>query len=260
MTINELKNLLKKYNIEPTKARGQHFLLDESVVLKMVEAAKITSKDVVFEIGPGPGILTKSLLDTGARVKAIELDRRFIPLLNDRFSGEKLSVIQGNALQFFRDESLPTHFKVVTNLPYGITSEIITLLLSGEHAPQSITMMIQREVADRILAKPGKMSMLSVFVQTLAYVDRVVNVPKGAFFPAPKVDSAVVHIIPKTKDELKAFFQVFSQKDYFTLVERAFSAKRKKLKNTLGLEVNELKNKRPEELSVDNWRTLLISS
>lgn len=279
MTPDQLRALLEPYDIRPIKDRGQNFLLDERVVARMVDAAGIAEGDHVVEIGPGPGILTAALLGRGAEVVAVELDSKLRALLRGRFAMDlRFRMREGNALAFSNAEILagfpepPASYKVVANLPYAITTEILRKFLLEEPLPSTVTVMVQREVADRVLAAPGDMSSLAVFVQTLGKVRRVVNVPAGAFFPPPKVDSAVIHIERKNEQELSDFFRGTSADRYFTIVRTAFSGKRKQLKNTLkslGLQENGLTKaftkakvapeQRPEELSVQEWRRLVLA-
>lgn len=274
MKASELKALLEPHGIRPLRARGQHFLLDENVVAKMVAAAGVGKGDRVLEIGPGPGILTSALLDAGADLVAVELDMKLQALLVDRF-GDALTLVKGDIMHHENSGlaarfSGPGPYKVVANLPYAITSPILEKFLKGDVRPESMTIMIQREVADRILAKPGKMSSIAVLVQTLGTVTRISNVAKGAFFPPPKVDSSVIHIILKTGQERASRFGSIPQDLFFSVVRTAFAQKRKQLRNSLkGLfqdgehlekSFNQAKiqaSSRPERLSVAQWFTLI---
>lgn len=274
MKVSELKALLESYGIRPLRARGQHFLLDGNVVEKMVAAAGVGKGDRVLEVGPGPGILTSALLDAGADIVAVELDMKLQALLVDRY-GAALTLVKGDIMHHENAElvarfSVSGPYKVVANLPYAITSPILGKFLRGDVRPESMTIMIQREVADRILAKPGRMSSIAVLVQALGTVRRVMNVPKGAFFPPPKVDSSVIHIILKTEGERVSLFGSVPQDVFFSVVRTAFAQKRKQLRNSLkGLfqdgthlekSFNQAKIKasvRPEELSVAQWLELI---
>jgi 16S rRNA (adenine1518-N6/adenine1519-N6)-dimethyltransferase len=264
---------LEPYGIRPVHDRGQHFLLDDGVVEKMVEAAGIKSGDHVLEIGPGPGILTEKLLYAGAQVTAVELDLKLRELLAQRFGvNENFTLLDGDVLAFSNAE-LSAHgkkYKLVANLPYGITSEVFKKFLLESPRPESISVMIQREVADRVLAKRGDMSNLAVMVQTYADVSRVVNVPRGVFLPPPKVDSAVIHMKLKSDAEMAEFFGRLSPERYFAVVRAGFAERRKQLKNTLRTienDENRLKQaflkagippaSRPEELSITDWRALV---
>lgn len=277
MTSKELRVLLDSHDIRPIRDRGQHFLLDERVVEKIVEAARVKEGDRVVEIGPGPGILTEKLLAVGAEVVAVELDLKLAALLRERFVSPRFHLILGDALDFSNkdlvsffdsrplDPSTPRLlYKVVANLPYAITSAVLQKFLFGHPRPTSLTVMIQREVADRILAKPPGMSSLSVMVRALGTVSRAVDVPAGAFLPPPKVESAVVHIAPKSDVERQDFFGSAGEERFFSVVRRAFSQPRKQIRNTLsGLmsaakiaEAGVRPEARPQELTVQEWRKL----
>lgn len=276
MKASELKTLLEPYGIRPLRARGQHFLLDESVVTKMVVASGVGKGTRVLEIGPGPGILTSALLDAGADIVAVELDIKLQALCADRF-GDALTLVRGDVMHHENSELIARFsgsgpYRVVANLPYAITSPILEKFLQGDVRPESMTIMIQKEVAERILAKPGKMSSVAVLVQTLGSVQRVTNVAKGAFFPPPKVDSSVIHIVLKTEQERASRFGSIPQSFFFSVVRTAFGQKRKQLRNSLkglfqdaeDLEkgFNQAKiqtSARPEELSVAQWFALVES-
>ncbi len=271
----ELEQLIGPYGIRPIHGRGQNFLLDEGVVRAMADAAGIGPASRVVEIGPGPGILTRELLARGAEVVAIELDKKLCSLLRDRFAGPRFRLIEGDALEIAsadlaaRFPAGAAGYQVVANLPYSITSAALEKFLFEEPKPDSVTVMIQREVADRILAGPGDMSSLAVAVQTLASPRRVVNVPRQAFFPSPEVDSAVIHMAIRPAAELRNFLKNSPSDHYFRVVRTAFAQRRKQLGNSLaGLAVSpeRLKNalaeakisprQRPEELTVEAWRDL----
>lgn len=279
MTADELRGLLEPYGIRPIRDRGQHFLLDERVVGRMAEAAGIGPGSRVVEIGPGPGILTVELLARGADVVAVELDHKLSVMLRDRFGNQpRFRLLQGDALSF-SNRDLAAAFgpgdatwSVVANLPYAITSDVLRKFLLEEPYPAAITIMIQREVADRLLSAAGEMSAIAVMVQTLGDIGRVANVPAGAFFPPPKVDSAVIHIVRKDARVLRDFFGDVPPNRYFAIVRAAFAGKRKQLRNSLrslGLPENGLSKAflkariapetRPEDLSVEDWRRLAVA-
>ncbi|MBI4457892.1 ribosomal RNA small subunit methyltransferase A [Candidatus Uhrbacteria bacterium] len=277
MTPSELKKLLYDYGITPVRSRGQHFLLDESVVRAMVAAAGIEKGMHVVEIGPGPGILTAELLQAGADVVGIEIDITLARLLRDRFRGATFRLLEGDAARFsnarLSEEFGGAAYRVVANLPYGITSETLIKYLSEKPLPESLTVMIQREVADRIMAEPGEMSALAVFVQTLGEPRRVINVPAAKFFPPPKVSSTVVHIRLKSREERAAFFAGLAPEHFFALVRIGFAGKRKKLKNCLSGPISASKidaaevfsaakvspDLRPEDLAIEDWRRLAVA-
>ncbi|TAK04008.1 ribosomal RNA small subunit methyltransferase A [Patescibacteria group bacterium] len=206
------------------KSFGQNFLQDASVLRKIVSAAGIVLGEAVLEIGPGTGVLTQALVDAGAKVTAIEADHDLIPGLRERF-GDRITLVEGDALKFDlrTDPTMPPlskgrvaeasylplgkgehegvvggAFKLVANIPYHITSPILERFLAHEPRPSRMVLMVQKEVADRITAKPGDMGLLSVVCQLYADVRKVTNVPRGAFRPIPKVDSAVVRLDLRT--------------------------------------------------------------
>lgn len=275
MTADELRTLLAPYGVRPIRDRGQHFLLDDRVVAAMADAAGVAPGVCVVEVGPGPGILTRELLSRGARVLAVELDLKLAKLLQDRFGGEpRFTLVQGDVLGV-PNETLAAScggggYRVVANLPYAITSDALRKFLLASPWPDSMTVMIQREVADRILAPAGEMSAIAVLVRTLGDVRRVVNVPAGSFFPPPRVDSTVIHIARKSLAELDRFFGEVSPERHFAIVRAAFAGKRKQLKNSLkgsGIDENRLTkafsrsgvrpDARPETLTVEDWRRLV---
>ena len=178
------------------KSYGQHWLVDETVVKKIIHSAEIKHGEPVLEIGPGTGILTQALVDAGAQVVALEADTYLIQPLKERF-GDRIQLIQGDALTFplyHSTNPLLHHFsyKLIANIPYNITSDLLRRFLTQDPKPSRIVLMIQKEVADRITAKPPQMSLLSLMCQLYALCRRIVVVPAGAFRPIPKVDSAVV--------------------------------------------------------------------
>lgn len=275
MTADELRALLAPHGIRPIRERGQHFLLDEGVVRDMATAAEVGPGSLVVEVGPGPGILTAELLRRGATVVAVELDRKFWVLLKERFGASpNFHLFTGDALGFPNAALVgpfgAPEYKVVANLPYAITSDALRKFLLEDPCPASVTVMIQREVADRILAPAGEMSAIAVMVRTLAAVSRVVNVPASSFLPPPRVDSAVIHISRKDDRTLEEVFAGLEPDRYFAIVRAAFAGKRKQLKNSLRslvIDENRLSKgfseagiapeTRPETLSPEDWRRLI---
>lgn len=266
MTREEVRRLIRQTGLRPATAAGQHFLLDEEVVASMVSAAGVGEGDTVLEIGPGFGVLTQALLNAGAEVVAVELDQRLVNYLQQRFRGEKrLTIIPGdifkvNIPEVFNDR--PYH--LVANLPYSATSLVLRNFLTLSPQPEQLVVMIQKEVAERVTAEPGAMSLLSVMAQYYSTPAYLFEVPKTSFYPAPAVTSAVIactDIHQPDSDEVKRVFR---------LAKAAFAGKRKQLHNTLqsfaGTSPEELDKKlkktgisptaRPQELGVDDWRRL----
>ncbi len=265
MKVTDLKQLLRSYDIRPDKGLGQHFLHDESVILDMLEAANINKSDTVLEVGPGLGVLTSALVQRAGHVVVFELDDKLADIVESQ-RAENLTVMRGDALELPlppRGSALP--YKVVANIPYSITGKLIRHLITSLSGPISMTLLVQKEVAERMCAKPGQMSALSVAVQLHGTARIVRIVPPEAFYPAPKVDSAVVHV-----DLSGGLTLDVEEKAFMRLVKFGFSQKRKQLKNTLaaGLrvepaEIEKLLVKvrlaptaRAQELSMTQWRLL----
>ncbi len=236
----KVRELLKKYDLRPQKGLGQHFLADPNILRKIVQAAELTPDAVALEIGPGLGMLTRWLAQTAGRVVAVELDEGMVGLLQAELSHlPNLELVQGDILKLdpvalVRDpEALspqsPPVYTVVANLPYYITSAAIRHLLEADPPPLRLVLTVQYEVAKRIVAEPGDMSLLAVSVQVYGRPRIVAKIPAGAFIPPPKVDSAVVRI--DTYQSLP--FAVADVDIFFRVVRAGFAQKRKQLKNAL---------------------------
>lgn len=226
----------------PKKSLGQHFLKSEGALKKIRDAADVTGSDIVLEIGPGLGALTAELLFAAGKVVAIEKDRDLIPHLEEKFSGEikrgKLEILEEdvldfdpNVMSFYNDFT----YKVVANIPYYITGAILEKFLSAKTQPESMTLLVQKEVAERIVAKGkanglrGKESVLSLSVKVFGKPKLIAKVPAGAFTPPPKVDSAILHIDHISRE----FFKDCNETLFFMLIKKAFLAKRKQLVSVL---------------------------
>ena len=247
------------------KSLGQHWLHDRDVLAHIADCADLNQTDTVLEIGPGLGTLTSELLRRSEKVIAVEFDAELARKLPGQFPGKNLEVIESDILSFDLSD-LPTGYKVVANVPYYITSKIVQLLMTAENKPSLAVLLVQKEVAQRLAAKPGDMSILAVSAQLFADVTLGDIVPAEFFTPPPKVDSQVV--ILKTRSE--PFLTDISEKDLFRVVKAGFSSKRKKLRSSLsgGLgiskdDVESLLQKagispdnRAEELSLDNWQAI----
>lgn len=193
-----LRAALEAQGLWADKRFGQHFLLDLNITRRIAKLAEVGPGDHVLEVGPGPGGLTRALLETGARVTAVEKDTRFRPLLEDlaQASGGGLDLIFGDALQIAPD---PPADHVVSNLPYNVGTPLLVGWITAARPPKSLTLMFQREVADRITAAPGEdaYGRLAVLAQATSRAVRVLDVPARAFTPPPKVESAVVRLAPR---------------------------------------------------------------
>ena len=250
----------------PKKSLGQHWLKDPEILADIAEAAELTGDDVVLEIGPGLGTLTSRLLARANSVTAVEFDADLARKLPGQFPGKRLTVVNQDILQFDLNQ-LPKNYKVVANVPYYITSKIVEKLMTAENKPSIAVLLVQKEVAERIAAEAGNMSILSVSVQIFAEAELDIEVPRQFFTPPPKVDSQVV--VLRTRDN--PLITPEDQRDFFRIVKAGFSAKRKKLRSSLsgGLGIDKsvaeelLKNAgispdaRAEDLAIEDWKRLL---
>jgi 16S rRNA (adenine1518-N6/adenine1519-N6)-dimethyltransferase len=225
------RHVLAQYGIPAKKSLGQNFLFDENILQRIVDSAEIKPTDHVLEVGPGLGSLTRVLADSAESVTAVELDQRFVSILEVEFGGDpSINLIHGDILK--QDPALlfPDHpYKVVANVPYYITGAILRQLLSATHKPELLVLTVQNEVSVRLSAEPGKLSLLAVSVQCYGTVERVMTIKAGSFWPAPDVDSAVVKIT-LTDD---APIQQTDEALFFRVVRAGFAQKRKQLKNNL---------------------------
>jgi len=229
---------------------GQHFLRSGEVADFIADAADIKPTDVILEIGPGKGMLTEKLLARAGRVIAVEKDPRLAKHMRDNFSPTKLNIIEGDILDIDLSSALPTHYKLVANIPYYITAKILRLFLeppTGVARPETIVLMVQHEVAKRITAQPPDMNLLGLSVQVYGTPRIAKKVPRTYFKPKPEVDSAIIAITGISD----AFFTQnnIDPDHFFELARKAFGSKRKKLSNTIGIP----SEKRPQHLSREEW-------
>jgi 16S rRNA (adenine1518-N6/adenine1519-N6)-dimethyltransferase len=246
----------------PKKSLGQHWLRDRDVLAHVANCAELTDKDTVLEIGPGLGTLTSELLRRSNRVVAVEFDEELARKLPAQFPGKNLEVIQSDILAFDLS-NLPADYKVVANVPYYITSKIVQLLMTATNKPSIAVLLVQKEVAQRLAARPGDMSILAISAQIFADVTLGEVVPAALFTPPPKVDSQVV--VFKTRSQ--PYLTDVAEKDFFRVVKAGFSSKRKKLRSSLsgGLNISTAQaeeyltgasidpNARAESLALDDW-------
>ena len=226
--------VLRRYGIRPSKGLGQNFLIQGSIMERTVEASDISSDDVVLEVGPGVGVLTRLLAERARHVVAVELDDRLIPVLESELgSCENVTIVHNDILAINPAEIVPMdeglHYKVVANLPYYITSAVLRHLLEAELVPEQLTVMVQREVAQRIVAVPGNMSLLALSVQVYGKPRLALHVPAASFYPAPKVDSAVLVITSHPQP----LVSVDERERFFKVARAGFGQKRKQLHNAL---------------------------
>jgi 16S rRNA (adenine1518-N6/adenine1519-N6)-dimethyltransferase len=261
--------LLAQLGIRPSKGLGQHFLYERGIVQRMVKQAGVGWSDVVLEIGPGLGILTSELLRKAGRVVAVELDRQLAAHLRDAFGGDgRLTLIEGDALDLAIDDLIPPDedFVVVANLPYSVGSAVIRHLLEQPRRPRRLTVMLQREVAERLCAEPPEMSVLSVATQLLAEPRIAFHVPPSVFIPPPSVESSVAILDVRPEPLIPAA----EQSRFFRIVNAGFRQKRKQVANSLAAELDLpkpvvqawLENvgidpmRRAQTLSVEEWVAL----
>lgn len=233
----ETKFILKKYNIIANKNFGQNFLIDENTVSNIIEKSKVNKEDLIIEIGPGLGTLTSPLLENAGKVICIELDPKMILILKDRFSLFKnFELINNDVLKVNLNEIINKnlnfkHVKVVANLPYYITTPIIMKLLEDKLNLESITVMVQKEVAKRLTEKPGGKETGAITYSINYYTNPsiILNVSKECFIPSPKVDSAVIQLDVLKTPKVK----VIDEKLFFKIIKCSFLQKRKTLINSL---------------------------
>jgi 16S rRNA (adenine1518-N6/adenine1519-N6)-dimethyltransferase len=274
------KAMMRHLDLRARKGLGQHFLVDREVLEKVVSAAGLTPDDIVIEVGPGLGILTKELAKQAGFVIAVELDDRLAAILKqeliavnnlvvvnkDILKVEPTSLLEEQKVELPVLKEEPFSYKVVANLPYYITSAVLRHFLEASHKPRLVVVMIQKEVAEAIVAEPGNMSLLSVSVQFYGKPEIVSYVPAESFYPAPEVDSAILRVIIYPQP----IVAVDDVDDFFGLVRAGFCAPRKQLANSLaqglGLPKSEaltlldradiIYRRRAETLSIEEWKKL----
>jgi len=271
-----LKNLLRQHNLHPNKLMGQNFLVDRNVLEKIIQAADLQPNDTVLEIGSGLGTLTKELAQRAKKVITVEKDKNLVLILRQELINFKnVKIIQGDILKiqklktsaFAKTSADKKNYKIIANIPYYLTSHLIKRFLKSKTPPQEMTLMVQKEVGQRICAKPPKTNLLAVTVQFYAQPQIVSYVSRASFLPQPKVDSAIIKISdiqkPKNIDSVK----------FFKLVKASFSSPRKQLANNLSqklkIEREEIKailkknnlnpEIRAEALSMEDWKKLCLS-
>jgi len=269
--------ILRHYNIRPSKGLGQNFLVDESVLERILEASDLSPGDIILEVGPGTGLLTRRLAQVAASVIAIELDRKMLPVLAEALRGyTNVHIIQGDILELNPVTEITRaleitdvgslRYQVIANLPYYITSAALRHLLAARVRPERLTVMVQREVAQRIMAPPGELSLLAISVQVFGAPEIACLVPARAFFPQPKVDSAVLRVRIYDRPRVA----VEEQTRFFAIVRAGFAQKRKQVHNSLThalhvpregvlaalAEAGIAPDRRPQTLSIEEWASL----
>jgi len=270
------RQLLRQFGFKPKKRLGQHFLIDEAVLERILSAAELGPGDIVVEIGSGLGVLTEGLARRGARVIAVELDSKLVALLKRRLAAfpdvkiihaDILKVAPRQLLQNNLPASEPVRsYKVIANLPYYITSPVLRHFLEAQPRPSEMVVMVQKEVGEAIAAAPGKMSLLSVKTQFYGKPAIISYVPAASFYPPPKVDSVILRLDVYSRPPI----EVSDVAGFFDIVTHGFSSPRKQLRNSLAhslemppsqvallLEKAGIESKRrAETLSLKEWREL----
>ena len=277
LLVKEIKNLLQKHNAAPLKQLGQHFLISKKVLDQLIETANLSKKDTIIEIGSGVGTITLELAKYAKKIIAVEKDKKFISLIKHEFGHElsQIELIYDDILKIDLEKSLATYhltpktYKVVSNLPYNIATAVIRKFLEAENPPKEMILLLQKEVAQRIVASPPKMSILSVAVQFYAEPKIISYVSKEAFWPVPKVESSILKI-SRIRTNLAQISRI-NEKLFFKVVRAGFAGKRKQLINTLsrGLKIDREKIKeileksgtdpkrRAETMSIQEWKKLV---
>lgn len=273
-------DICEEYEIQPKRSKGQNFLINEEIYDNIVDAAELSEDDIVLEVGPGLGFLTRKLAEKAKKVISVELDDKIYKMLSIQLKEEgyeNVELINKNVLdleieKLIRNSKLEIrNYKVVANLPYNITSIFLRKMYEQELKPSMMVLMLQKEVVNRVAAKPGDMSMLALSVQYYAEPEIVGIVQRHHFWPSPDVDSAVIRL--KTKSPLPPFIKGVSEKELFRVAKFGFGAKRKMLKNNLagGLHITAAEAEkllidaglsakvRAEDLSLEDWAKLVAS-
>ncbi len=275
MNVSQIRALLAQYDLRANKSLGQNFLVDPVHLQRIVDAAELHEGESVLEIGPGLGPLTERLLEVAGQVVAVELDKGFVRVLTDRFGSQpNFQLVHGDILEtdvptLMRrvDEAEPPRYKCVANIPYYITSAVMRHLLESEVKPELIVLLVQKEVAQRVTAEPGDLSLLAISVQFYGEPEVVDTVPAGAFYPRPKVDSAILRVRPYPERG----YQVEDLDFFWSVVKAGFGQKRKQLKNSLNAGLPQFSSeqivqalrvagidvkRRAQSLSIEEWVAL----
>lgn len=268
-TPGQLRRLMGAERLRPRKSLSQNFLTDPEALDAIVKAAELVPGDRVVEIGPGLGVLTRRLLAAGASVLAVEVDPRLAEYLRrELYGADAFELIEADALSLHPREMFPgERFKVVANIPYHITSPLLHTFLEGDRPPELTVLLVQLEVAERVAARPGRMSYLSVFAQNIATAEVVARVPAEAFEPAPAVDSAVLRLRRRGDPAIPVGEP---REPFYRVVQAGFRQRRKQVHNGLSRELpvdreaveaaldecGVTPDRRPQTLTIDEWACL----
>lgn len=270
----QMKELCRIYDLHPSRSKGQNFLVTESVYDDIVAAGELTQDDTVLEVGPGLGFLTARLAKAAGQVVTVELDDKLANFLQTALDSQAVTnvTLLNQDILRFDPSNLPAAYKIVANLPYNISSIFLRTFLEQKNAPERMVLLLQKEVAERLLAKPGDMNLLALSVQFYSQPEIIRLVKAGNFWPEPKVDSALVRL--KLDSSRSDAYSAEEKKAFFRLARVGFSAKRKMLKNNLaaGLKIdlttathilktaNLSPQIRAEDLSLYNWQKLFATA
>jgi len=261
-TIAQIKNICREYGITPSRQRGQNFLINEAIVKEVIQTAELNKDDVVLEIGPGFGILTEKIAVRAKKVLAIEIDKTLVNILKKKFFDFKnAEIIQDDIRCFDSDKYGLKKYKLIANLPFNLTGFVLRKFLTAKNKPESISLVLQKEIGKKIIAQSGEMTKLSLMVQLYGQVEIIREIKSGNFWPRPKVDSVIVKIRPFKRIN-------FDQEKLFQFIRAGFSSPRKYLLNNLiksGIiekdkAIKKFQNLglnlkiRAEELSVEDWK------
>ncbi len=262
-----MAELLRRHGLRPKRSLGQNFLVDEGALARVTAAAQVQADDTVLEIGPGLGALTRHLAAVARRVVAVELDQTLIPVLREGLQDQtRVTIVHGDILEQDISALVAAPYCVVANIPYYITSAVVRHVLEAGQRPRRVVLTMQREVAERICAPAGELSLLAISVQVYAQPMVAARIPAGAFYPRPEVDSAVLRLEVLAEPRVPAA----ERPTFFKVVKAGFSQKRKQLRNALrsGLSLSPEQldpalaaagidgTRRAETLTLDEWLAL----
>jgi len=230
MNIREIKKICKENDFVPLRRRGQNFLINPKVIERIIDVAEIKRDDIILEVGPGLGALTEDIANKCQKVIAVEIDKKLVESLTKRLSDyTNIEIIKGSILDGISNLNLEAKkYKVIANLPFNITGRVLRILLASKNKPELIVVVVQEEVAQRIISQPPSMSLLSLAIQFYSQVNAVFNINKSNFWPQPRVDSTILKIKPN-KSKIKREIE----NKFFQLIKAGFSSKRKYLLNNL---------------------------
>ncbi|MDD3284156.1 MAG: 16S rRNA (adenine(1518)-N(6)/adenine(1519)-N(6))-dimethyltransferase RsmA [Patescibacteria group bacterium] len=271
--LDDTQRLLKVNKILPSKSKGQNFLISENILEKIIDSSDLKQGDNILEVGPGIGTLTRELVKKDINLKVVELDKNLVKFLkplseSKNFEIIELDILKINPEEVFLKEFLE-NYKIISNLPYNITSMFLRIFLGQKYKPKEMILMLQKEVVNRIINKDGKWSKLSIMCNLYSHTEYLFDVKRDSFYPSPDVDSAVI----KFSIYKKSPFANFDEKKFWQFVKIGFSSKRRTLINNLsiGLNINKdvLKttffklgfdeNVRAEKLSINDWINLSLT-